>query len=421
MKKKKYYDISIIGGGVSGCISALLLSKLGHKITLFEKKDTLGGTIGDINNNNEKFLNGPQYFDNNSSWLKEIKKLKVFKDHFHNFYGSYKFNKKNMNVFKSYIDLFDNELANDLYAQPITSAKFTKLNNLKKTSLLKERLNSYQLNVRKPVEDWCQNFSKKYDSLHESCSEVLSVTRILFLKDQELIKKLKNNNKNADKLLGVPMIAEDEKFSVPKNGYSNFFNNLEKILIKKIQIRFNSKIKIIKNYNGNIKLYNNSELIRADKIIWAGNPIPLLSNLGYGNFDNPVVRTKVYCANLKFKKKYKSQNFYIQVFSKKTNIFRIYIYKLRNRFKITIETFIKNKIEKLDKKLLIKILKKFKIEVEIPDIFVEKKEVRHILITKSDYNKFLMFEKEYENKKIIGGGWHLFGRDKKIDYIMNRF
>ena len=47
--------------------------------------------------------------------------------------------------------------------------------------------------------------------------------------------------------------------------------------------------------------------------------------------------------------------------------------------------------------------------------------MRHILITKSDYNKFLMFEKEYENKKIIGGGWHLFGRDKKIDYIMSRF
>ena len=125
MKKKKYYNISIIGGGVSGCISALLLSKLGHEITLFEKKDTLGGTIGDINNDEEKFLNGPQYFDDNSLWLKEIKKLKMFKNHFYNFYGSYKFNKKKMNIFKSYIDLFDNELTNDLFAQPITNKKFT--------------------------------------------------------------------------------------------------------------------------------------------------------------------------------------------------------------------------------------------------------------------------------------------------------
>lgn len=421
MKKKKNYNISIIGGGISGCITALLLSKLGHEVTLFEKKNTLGGTIGDINNDEENFLNGPQYFDDNSLWLKEIKKLKIFKNHFYNFYGSYKFNKKKMNIFKSYNDLFDNELTNDLFAQPITNKKFTNLNNLKKKVLLKDRLNSYQANVRKPIEDWCQNFSKKYNNLHESCSEVLSVTRILFLKDQKLIKKLKNNNKNANKLLGLPIIAKEDKFSIPKNGYNDFFNSLEKILRKKVKIKLNSKIKVIKNDNGNIKLYNDSELIRSDKIIWAGNPIPLLNNLGYGSFDNPVVRTKVYCANLKFKKKYSSQNFYIQVFSKKTNIFRIYIYKLKNKFKITIETFVNERFEKLNKKLLIKILKKFDIEVEISEAFIEKKEIRHVLITESDYNKFLKFEKEYKNKKIIGGGWHLFGRDKKIDYIMNNF
>ena len=35
-----------------------------------------------------------------------------------------------MNVFKSYNDLFDNELTNDLFAQPITK-KIYKLNNFK--------------------------------------------------------------------------------------------------------------------------------------------------------------------------------------------------------------------------------------------------------------------------------------------------
>ena len=164
-------------------------------------------------------------------------------------------------------------------------------------------------------------------------AQVLSVTRILFLKDQKLIKKLKKNDKNANKLLGLPIIAKEDKFSIPKNGYNDFFYNLKKILKKNVKIRFNSKIKIIKNNDGSVKLFNNSELISSDKIIWAGNPIPLLNNLGYGNFDNPVVRTKVYCTNLKFKKKYISQNFYIKVLSKKTNIFRIYIYKLKKNLK----------------------------------------------------------------------------------------
>ena len=94
MQDKKHYNISIIGGGISGCVTALLLSKFGHKITLFEKRETLGGTIGDINKNEEKFLNGPQYFDNNSQWFKDIKKLKIFKNYFYNFNSSYMFNKK---------------------------------------------------------------------------------------------------------------------------------------------------------------------------------------------------------------------------------------------------------------------------------------------------------------------------------------
>ena len=312
-------------------------------------------------------------------------------------------------------------MTNNLFAQPITNKKFTKLKDKKEADLLKDRLNSYQTNIRKPIEKWCKNFSRNYDTLHESCSAVLSVTRVLFIKDQNLIKKLKSSNKNADKLLGLPMVVLKEKFSIPKKGYNDFFYNLEKVLRKKIKIRFNSKIKVIKNSDGNINLYNKSELIDSDKIVWTGNPIPLLGELGYGNFDNPVIRAKVYCANIKFRKKYSSQNFYIQVFSKKTNIFRIYIYKLKNKFKITIETFIKKKFEQLDKVVLIKILKKFKIKIDILDAFTEKKEIRHALITKSDYNKFLKFENEYKNKKIIGGGWHLFSRDKKIDYIMSKF
>ena len=421
LRNKKHYNVSIIGGGTTGCITALLLSKLGHKVTLFEKKDVLGGTIGDLENNNEKFLNGPQYFNDNTEWIKEIKKIKHFKNFFYNFKASYKLNGKKMNVFKSYIDLFGHETTNDLFAQPITNKKFKILKNIQNKSLLKDRLKAYQLNIGKPIEEWCKNFSKKYESLHESCSKVLSVTRVFFSKDQSYIRKLKSNNKSADNLLGLPMNAENEKFCIPKKGYNNFFNNLEKILKKKIKIIFNSKIKIIRGTDGNIKLFNKSELINSEKIVWAGNPIILLSHLGYGSFDNPTVRVKVYCANIKFKKKYSAYNFYIQVFSKKSNIFRIYIYKLDNKFKISVETFIKDKFEKLDKKQLIRILKKFKIEIDIPGTFVEKKEIRHTLITDADYKKFLKFENDYKKKNIIGGGWHLFGRDEKINYIMDRF
>jgi hypothetical protein len=315
--------------------------------------------------------------------------------------------------------LFDKELTSDLFAQPIAHKRFVKLKDKKELNLLKDRLSSYQNNIKKPLEAWCKNFSNKYETLHKSCSAVLNVSRVFFSKDQNLLKKIKSKSKKADELLGLPMV-DFKKFSIPKKGYNNFFYNLEIILRKKIKIRFNSKIRVIKK-DENLDLYDKSKLINSDKIVWTANPIPLLRELGYGNFDNPIIRTKIYCANIKFKKEYGSQNFYIQVFSKKTNIFRIYIYKLNNKFKITIETFIGKKFEQLDREILNNILKKLKIKIDILDTFIEKKEIRHNLITMSDYLKFLKFENEYKNKKIIGGGWHLFNRDKKIDYIISKF
>ena len=53
MQSKKYYvepakkakTIAVIGGGIGGMESAILLSKRGHKVTLYEKSDRLGGVF----------------------------------------------------------------------------------------------------------------------------------------------------------------------------------------------------------------------------------------------------------------------------------------------------------------------------------------------------------------------------------------
>ena len=65
--------LTIIGGGISGCITAYLLSELGHEVSLYEKKDKLGGTIRDIKEKNEIFFNGPHYFSQKSLWVKRLK------------------------------------------------------------------------------------------------------------------------------------------------------------------------------------------------------------------------------------------------------------------------------------------------------------------------------------------------------------
>ena len=45
MKKKTF---AIIGAGLSGCTAALYLKKKGHRVTIYEKGDSLGGVAKDL-------------------------------------------------------------------------------------------------------------------------------------------------------------------------------------------------------------------------------------------------------------------------------------------------------------------------------------------------------------------------------------
>ena len=103
-----------------------------------KKKERLGGSILDIKENNDIFLNGPQYFQADSDWFKKLKEFKLFKDHFYSFKGSYIHNSKKNNVYKSYIDIFNKIEISQLYAQPSTKIKFKKLKKKKKYITVKK-------------------------------------------------------------------------------------------------------------------------------------------------------------------------------------------------------------------------------------------------------------------------------------------
>ena len=61
-----------------------------------------------------------------------------------------------------------------------------------------------------------------------------------------------------------------------------------------------------------------------------------------GKLDNPIIKTEIYAFDLKENER-KLKNRYIQVFSKKSNIFRIYFYNLKGRNKVVIELVLNKK------------------------------------------------------------------------------
>ncbi len=408
--------ISIIGGGISGCIAAYELSCLGFSVSIYEKKNKIGGTYYDVKDKDELYFNGPQYFLKNSKWLKKLRLLSNFKNDF-NDYKSYNIKDVKYNIYRSYTDLYNEEITSNLFASPVTTIKYSGIKQ-KKFGTLKERLSCYQKNIFTPIDIWCKRISVLYDKLHYSCAEKLNIGRIFFFNDSQKIKNIKKGNILADYILGIPIHDKKHVFTLPKQGPSNFLRKLENLLKRKIDINFNTSISIDKK-NNKINFLNNGKLIKSDLFIWAANPVPLLKSLGYGTLDNPVTKVKVYCANIFLSKKLETENFYIQVFSNKSNIFRIYIYKFKNKYKISIETFFQKDIE-IDNKYVEKILNKFNVKVKYIDKYFEIKEVRHNLLTEKDYNMFKAFEKDFTNSNIVGGGWHFTGREEKIDYILDK-
>ena len=151
------------------------------------------------------------------------------------------------------------------------------------------------------------------------------------------------------------------------------YKKLHSLLSKNIKIELNSKIRIQSNDKRKIEILNKDNYIDSDYIIWAANPVYILKDLGYGILDNPVVKVKLYCAEINLLKKSNLENFYIQVFTNKSNIFRVYFYKTRDRYKISVETFFDKNEKSINETELKRILNNLNFEFQIKGKFIEKK------------------------------------------------
>ncbi len=401
--------IAIVGGGITGCISAMYCADLGYQVEIYEKKENLGGVINDLEKNGDFFFNGPQYYDTESWWIKKFKKNQYFKNLFCDFnlkYGSFN-------------DLFNQDISSKDFAQIKTNLRFKQIDK-KNFEFYKDRINSYQKNISAPLQNWSKKYCKSYEILHANCALLLNTGRVFFSKDEIKILDLKKKNSFIDELLGIPnKNFKDQKFCIPILGNKNFFERLRKHLKKKkIRINFNSTLKL-KYENNNINLFNRNKKINFDYSIWCANPVPLIKSSNLGVLDNPVVNVLVLSMNVKLKE-FLDNNLYLQVFSKKYNLFRIFIYKVEKKIKLSLEIIFDKKINK-EKEInfAIKTLKQHKIFVDNYDHETEKKEIRHMLFSVNDFKKFKEYEHSPFSGKILSGGWQLIGRENKINYIIN--
>tara|TARA_A100001011_G_scaffold395611_1_gene491133 strand:- start:6368 stop:7624 length:1257 start_codon:yes stop_codon:yes gene_type:complete len=408
----------VIGAGITGIATALYLKEKKFDVEIYEASKDIGGILRDTQFDQNLYFTNCQYLNTNSKWMELF-----FNDQFYKHFLSFE------HTYTSYTDLFDKTSINHEYAMPVSEQiiNIPKIEKNKKIKSINERFSFYGPSHKKALINFSSKYFKDISKLHHSFVYPTQLSRLYFKNLKEVIN-VKKTSKIVNELFGLPRsklsIKNELKSSIPVNGYNNFFNDVENFLEKlNIKVFCSKPIKpVLNNYQNKnpVSLFYKNEKIKADLIVWCSNPTPLIKVCKFGILDNPF--TKFKSIYLKANHDYKiDKPHYIQVFSKKTNITRIYMYPLINKnVKLTIEKIEdKNDFNK-DIDSTKDILQKCNFDVKIKFENHYSNQKRHILYTYEDLKKFRKMDDFVNNKNFICGAWTKYGRDEKINYIYKK-
>ena len=267
MKRK----IAIVGGGIIGCVTSLLLREKGHEVTIFEQNKNLGGVLQDYKINDDIFMMGCQYLDTKNVSFQLLKKY--LPDVLHSFdssYGSFTETQKNKYFTKKFA-------IPTLNIGPISEKDFKNYSDYKIVTL-KDQINLYPNKVKNFLENFLKNCELKPEILPKTVNDNLQISRIYLIGQDKKIRELKSEN-FFDKILALSRdkIFDDKLvYSYPAKGYDYLFQELEKIFNKKnIIIRKKIKVKPIWDKK-RLKLVINSNEESYDDILWTGKPTQLI-------------------------------------------------------------------------------------------------------------------------------------------------
>lgn len=411
IKKKK---IAIVGGGITGSILSIILAENGHSVEIYEIKKKMGGILGDFEKNGQIFFRGCQYINLNGfvasflkNYSKNLKKIKSTYGVYMNFLNKEKFSKDYA------VPIFD--IRNSYFNKKILNQKKIKKKNFQ------DRINSYPLLIKKNLNDFFKNIEINPSKMMYGTYTNFQMNRIGIPNLEKELLELKKKSKIHDNLYAVDrnkMGIKNTLYAlIPKKGFDFFFKSFE----NSTDIKINKSCNIIPKWNKDkLEIFIKEKKIKADYIIWTGNPVKLIQNYLNIKLDSYPFKTIQISANLS--NKISKENFF-QIYSDKINILRIFLYKINNLTKINIECF-KNKGMIDEYKIFDqakKILKKFDINISNnSNKLYSFLDTRFNLLTKRDERIIKKFNKKTFKTNLINSPWLLYGRDNKMGFYINR-
>lgn len=396
----------VIGGGITGCLSAFELMERGFEVTVFEATAHLGGVLRDVTVGEEIFFNNCQYLDSRSfSNLDVSSHLYEFTHH----YGSF------TNLLRD-----ERRLVFDC-AQPCLTGRFPGFDEsrLRIHASALERLFAYGV-AGEMLATWATGFGD-LERIDYRCLTPMQLARVYYPEDRET-EDLKSSKRCYDELLAIPRglkrpAVESESAWLPKNGFNALFDELEAQLRSRgCSIRFKCPVKVVKTQTDDLALSFKEESASYNLAVWASNPTPLFSNLNGLQLSTPPVKMTLVVGNLESIAESKWElPCYWQFFDLHSKLVRIYIYNLQGQLKFSAEFFGRPDHKELSKNIseALHILELF-VDFKIRDVI---RQSRFVNFSSEEYNTVHTSKELLFSNRIVSGAWLTYGRESKLSEI----
>ncbi len=394
--------IAVVGGGFTGCMSAIHIARVGHEVTLWEASSSLGGVLRDIETTDGTYYNGCQYFQ------KGVLSRMGWSDGFTEFSHEY----------GSITSLGNTKLRFlDDCAQPALDNKVLLRDEFAIYESALQRLQAYGPNAPQLI-SWAQSFGD-LAKLDWRCLDAMQLSRLHF-PDDEQVPISKNKNQRANELLAVSRRMRGlsaELAWLPIEGYNKFFLRLHKTMCDLgVSIRLDSPITPVFE-SGRLTINSRSESIAADAVVWTTNPTPLFKRMFGIRIDTPPVKMKLLFGAIRQGTRMPfSIPYYWQVFDTNSSIVRLYIYQLDGIIKYSAETF--DSVDDFTAwQDLQKLMKHCGIGSEHQLAGVVKQH-RYVNFSTKEFLAFEKFEADLLEHGVVPGGWQHYGREDKVNNII---
>ena len=252
--KKKYINTAVVGGGFTGIAAAYTLAKAGHRVTIYEKDNQLGGLAGSFKAKKfilEKFYH--MWYGTDNEIFNFIKNLNL---------------SNKLKKITSRVGIyFDKSVYN--FSKPIDIIKFKPLSFSSRIKFIFFILKCWfftdskkleKINCEKWIKDtandeiydviWKPLLIGKFGKFHKDVSAI-------WLWNKLVIRGKSRNFKNSS-----------EHLFYYKGGFSSLINDIKKILIKKnTKFKLNEKILDIKNIGNKVYLSSNKSNNLYDNVL----------------------------------------------------------------------------------------------------------------------------------------------------------